>query len=206
MVADPGVGRGGAEVESPTFPGCMGVDAGATIPDMEQPPPRLRLRLVGASYVAVGLVSAALIGERYLLYVRNPQDVAAAGGMYAGGDLLLEIIICLMFLVPTAGLVLVIRKSEPAYTTYAKVLLGLSLTGPISLVALVIPVLNQWYWGDAIIFRLFAIPIVFFVLIASLLLTRFARARRLLSYALLVEGATFVVTVGGLFFLMGSRG
>jgi hypothetical protein len=172
---------------------------------MEPSPSRLQLRLVKASYAVVAVVSALLIYERYLRYVRNPQDVAAAGGMYAGGDLLLEIILCFLFLVPTVALVLVIRKSESAYTAYAKVLLGLSLTAPISVVLLAIPVLNQWYWGDACIFRLFAIPIVVVVLIFSLWLTRFARARRLISYALLIEGLTLVVVIAGLFLFSTGR-
>lgn len=97
---------------------------------METSPSQLQLRLVGASYAVVAAVSAFLIYQRYLLYVRNPQDVAAAGGMYAGGDLMLEIFVCFLFLVPTAALVILIRKSESAYTAYAKVLLGLSLTAP----------------------------------------------------------------------------
>jgi hypothetical protein len=161
---------------------------------------RWQLRVVTASYAAVGVVSALLIVERYLLYVRNPQDAAAAGGMYAGGDLLLEIIICFLFLVPTAALVFVIRKSEPAFTTYAKVLLGLSLTAPLSVGLLLLPIINQWWWGDACIFRLFAMPMAVAVLIFSWWLTRFSRARRLISYALLIEGLTFVVTiVGGIF-------
>jgi hypothetical protein len=101
--------------------------------------------------------------------------------------------------------VFVIRKSESAYTAYAKVLLGLSLTAPISVVLLAIPVLNQWYWGDACIFRLFAIPIVVVVLIFSRWLTRFARARRLISYALLIEGLTFVVVIAGLFLFSTGR-
>jgi len=152
----------------------------------------------------VVVVSVFLILVRYLQYVRNPQDVAASSGMYAGGDLLLEIIIGFLFLMPTIALVFVIRKSESAYTNYAKVLLGLSLTAPISLGLLFIPVLNQWYWGDAIIFRLFAIPMVVVVLIFSRWLARFARARRLISYALLIEGLTFVVIIAGLF--LSSKG
>jgi hypothetical protein len=84
------------------------------------------LRLVAASYAVVLVVSALLIYRRYLQYVRNPQDVAASSGMYAGGDLLLEIFICFLFLVPTVALVFVIRKSESACTTYARVLLGLT--------------------------------------------------------------------------------
>jgi hypothetical protein len=167
-------------------------------------PSRLQLRLVAASYAVVVVVSAFLIGVRYLQYVRNPQDVAASSGMYAGGDLLLEIIIGFLFLMPTIALVFVIRKSESAYTNYAKVLLGLSWTAPISLSLLFLPVLNQWYWGDAIIFRLFAIPMVVVVLIFSRWLARFARARRLISYALLIEGLTFVVIIVGLF--LSSKG
>lgn len=172
---------------------------------MEPSPSRLQWRLVAASYGVVAAVSALLIFERYLQYVRNPQDVAASSGMYAGGDLMLEILICFLFLVPTVALVFVIRKSESAYTAYAKVLLGLSLTAPMSVGFLIIPVLNQWYWGDACIFRLFAIPMVVVVLIFSRWLTRFVRARRLISYALLIEGLTFVVIIGALF-SMGRKG
>jgi len=172
---------------------------------MEPSPSQLQLRLVAASYAVVVGVSALLVYERYLQYVRNPQDVVASSGMYAGGDLLLEIFICFLFLVPTGALVLVIRKSEAWYTGYAKVLLGLSLTAPISVGLLIIPVLNQWYWGDACIFRLFAIPIVVVVLIFSRWLTRFVRARRLISYALLIEGLTFVAVIASLFLFSNSR-
>jgi hypothetical protein len=174
---------------------------------MEPAPSRLQLRLVAACYAVVGAISVLLIFERYLLYVRNPQDVAAASGMYAGGDLLLEIFICFLFLLPTVALVFVIRKSEACYTAYAKVLLVLSLTAPISVGLLIIPVLNQWYWGNACIFRLFAIPIVVVVLIFSRWLTRFAHARRLISYALLIEGLTFVLIIASLFlFSNGGHG
>jgi hypothetical protein len=167
---------------------------------------QLQLRFVVASYGVVIAVSALLICERYLQYVRNPQDVAASSGMYAGGDLLLELFIGFLFLVPTTALVFVIRKSESWYTTYAKALLGLSATAPISAGLLVTPVLNQWYWGDACIFRLFAIPMVIPILILSWWLTRFARARRLISYALLIEGLTFVLIIASLFLFKFRHG
>ncbi|MGP0098633.1 MAG: hypothetical protein ACLPHI_16465 [Terriglobales bacterium] len=167
-------------------------------------PSRLQLRLVAASYAAVAVISAFLIYVRYLQYVRNPRDVAASSGMYAGGDLLLEVIIGFLFLMPTIALVIVIRKSESAYTAYAKVLLGFSLTAPLSVGILILPALNQWYWGDAIVFRLFAIPMVVVVLIFSRWLTGFARARRLISYALLIEGLTFFLVLAGLF--VSSKG
>jgi hypothetical protein len=171
---------------------------------MEPSLSRVQLRLVGASYAVVGVISVLLILERYLQYVRNPQDLSAASGMDAGGDLLLEIFVCFLLLVPTVALAFVIRKSESARTTYAKALLGISLTAPISFGLLIIPVVNQWYWGDACIFRLFAIPIVVVALIVSRWLTRSARARRLISYALLIEGLTFVVIIAALF--LSSKG
>ena len=89
----------------------------------------MQLRLVAAGYAVVVVVSALLVYQRYLIYVRYPQDVAAAGGMYAGSDLLLEIFICFLFLVPTVALLFVIRKSQSLYTSYAKVLLGFSFDG-----------------------------------------------------------------------------
>ncbi len=165
----------------------------------------MQLSLVWAGYAVVAAVSALLIFVRYLKYVENPQDAAAAGGMWAGGDLALELIVLLLFLVPTAALVFVIRKSDAAFITYAKVLLGLSVTAPASAVLLVVPFFNQWQWGDLFIFRLFAIPIAISVLFVSLLLTRSAHARRLIAYALLVEGLTLVgIIVAGVFLF--SRG
>jgi hypothetical protein len=171
---------------------------------MERSPSPLQLRLVTASYAAVVAVSAALIYKRYLLYVRNPQDVVSSSGMYAGGDLMLELLIAFLFLFPTIALLLVIRKSESCYTAYAKVLLGLSLTAPLSAAFLIIPVLNQWYWGDLYIFRLFAIPMVGVVLVFSWSLTRFAHARRLISYALWIEGLTFAFIIVGFLFLFSK--
>lgn len=172
---------------------------------MQSSPSGLQLRLVAAGYAVVGVASALLIFVRYLNYVRNPQDVAASGGMYAGGDLMLEILILLLILVPTAALVFVIRKSEPAYTTYAKVLLGLSLTAPLSIGLLFIPAVQQWYWGDAIVFRLFAIPFVLVVILCSRILARFAHARRLISWAALVEGLTFIGVIAAFFISLKSR-
>ena len=60
-------------------------------------------------------------------YVNHPEEAAAASGMYAGGDLILEIFIGCMLLVPTFFLVLVIRNSEALYNGYSLTLLGLSL-------------------------------------------------------------------------------
>jgi len=62
---------------------------------------RTRLWLVAIGYAAVVAVAAVLIVARYVQYVTHPADVAAYGGMYAGGDLMLEVFIGGMLLVVT---------------------------------------------------------------------------------------------------------
>lgn len=162
---------------------------------MEMVLSRTRLWLVGFGYAAVLAVAAVLIVARYLQYVEHPADAAAYGGMYAGGDLMLELFICGMLLVVTFFLVLVIYKSEPAYTTYAKALLGVSLTAPLSVAVISIPWVNQSnsILGFACLFRLFASPLLAFGIGASRLFARFPRPKKLTVYALLIEGLTLVL-------------
>lgn len=162
---------------------------------------RTRLYWVGGGYAAVAALSAALIVARYLQYVTHPADAAQYGGMWAGGDLMLELFITGLLLVVTFFLVLVIRKEERAYTVYSKVLLGLSLTAPLSVGLISIPAVSQGtgWLGYACMFRLFASPMVIVGLGGSRLLARFSRAKRLLSYSLIIEGLTLV----GMFGLLG---
>jgi hypothetical protein len=169
---------------------------------------RTQLRLVAAGYALVLGAAALLVFMRYMLYVNHPQDAAAAGGMYAAGDWMLEIIIGCMLLVPTFALALVIRKSENLYTGYSKVLLGLSLTAPISLGVVSIEAVGQstmllgWICMD----RLFCSPVVIVGLVVSRVLARFDRAKRLTLYALLIEVATLVLMVGLFFFAARGHG
>ena len=162
---------------------------------------RTRLYWVGGGYAAVAALSAALIVARYLQYVTHPADAAQYGGMWAGGDLMLELFITGLLLVVTFFLVLVIRKEESAYTMYSKVLLGLSLTAPLSVGFISIDAVSQGtgWLGYACMFRLFASPMVIVGLGGSRLLARFSRAKRLLSYSLIIEGLTLV----GMFGLLG---
>jgi hypothetical protein len=170
---------------------------------MKPIPLRAQLILVAASYAAVLAIATALVCARYIHYVSHPQDVAAAGGMYAGGDLILEIFICCMLLAPTFLLALVIRKSENFYTRYSKILLGLSLTAPICLGVLSIPAVNQgtMVLGEICLDRLFASPFVIVGLGFSRLLARFDRAKHLTFYALLIEVLTLVFMAALLLFL-----
>jgi hypothetical protein len=119
-----------------------------------------QLMLVGFGYFAVLAISTLLVFIRHEAYVHHAADAAAYSGMWAGGDLMLELFIVGMFLVMTFFLVLVIAKPETAYTTYSKVLLGVSLTAPLSVGLIAIPAIGQGnsILGWACMFRLFASP------------------------------------------------
>jgi hypothetical protein len=174
---------------------------------MRSIPLQTQLRLVGASYAVVLVTAALLVYVRHLLYVNHPQDVAAAGGMYAAGDWMLEILIGCMLLVPTFVLVLVIRQSELLYTGYSTTVLGLSLTAPLSLALLAIPAVSQgtmllgWICMD----RLLCSPVAIVGLAVSRLLARFERAKRLTLYALLIETFTTALTVALFLFAAKSH-
>jgi hypothetical protein len=64
-------------------------------------PWRLQLVIVAAAYAAGAFVAAILLYSRHMQYLDNPAEATAASGMYAGGDLLLELFIGGMFFIPT---------------------------------------------------------------------------------------------------------
>jgi hypothetical protein len=168
---------------------------------------RAQLGLVGAGYVLVLATAALLVYVRHLLYVNHAAEVAASGGMYAAGDWMLEIFIGCMLLVPTFVLVLVIRKSEPLYTGYSKVLVGLSLTAPICLGLLTIPAVSQgtMLLGWICLDRLLCSPIVIVGVVVSGLLAQFDRAKRLTLYALMIEVVTLALTIALFLFVARSH-
>ena len=162
---------------------------------------RAKLSWVAAGYAAVVAASAFLVAWRYLQYRMHPEDANQYGGMWAGGDMILGVFIFCLFLVPTFFLVLVMRKSEPLYTVYAKVLIALSLTAPASIGLFAIPAVRESnsLLGWACMWRLFGSPFVLAAMAGSRLLARFPRAKRLCSYAALIEGAT----LGAMILLLG---
>lgn len=177
---------------------------------MDQSALRTRLYWVAGAYAAVIAVSGALIFERYLQYVTHPADVAQYGGMWAGGDLMLEVFICGLLLMVTFVLVLLIFKDESAYTVYSKVLLGLSVTAPLSVGIIGIDAVTQGtgWLGSACMYRLFAAPLVIVGLGVSRVFARFPRAKRLISYSLMIEVLTLVsifALLGGLAHFHGSQ-
>ena len=84
---------------------------------------------------------------------------------------------------------LVLAKSETAYTRYAKVMLAISLTAPICLGLSSIPAISQSkvFLGWFCMGRLMASPVVIVAMGMSRLFARFDRAKRLTLYALLIE-------------------
>ncbi|HZC24246.1 MAG TPA: hypothetical protein VE866_12965 [Candidatus Binatia bacterium] len=166
-------------------------------------PWKIQLALVACAYAAVLGISALLIIWRIWQYRMHPDDAAQYGGMWAGGDLALEFFICGMLLAVTFVLVLVIYKHETAYTHYAKAVLAISVTLPLSIGVIAISAIGQGesLLGWACLFRVFASPLVLAGIGMSRLFARFPAAKRITNYALLIELLTLVgmvVLLGGL--------
>lgn len=164
-------------------------------------PWKIQLGLVTCAYAGVLAISAVLIVWRYWQYVNHPADVAASGGMWAGGDLMLELFICGMLLAVTFVLVLVIYKHEEAYANYSRIMLALSASAPVSAVLMAIPSIGQGnsLVGWACMFRVFASPMVLVGFVISRLFARFPRSKRMTNHALLIEGLTLAFMILMLF-------
>jgi hypothetical protein len=147
--------------------------------------------------------------RRPLLYARHLQELKypaeASGGMWAAGDAFLQIFIACLFLIPTVFLVWVIAKFESFYRAYSQVLLGLSLSAPVCLSVLTFGdnLLAQSV-GFLFLYRLMWSPFILVGIGVSRLVARFDRAKRLLSYALLIEGLTLVIAVGLIIHALGG--
>jgi len=157
-------------------------------------PWKIQLGLIACAYVAVLTIAGLLIVWRYWQYVNHPADVAAYGGMWAGGDLILEFFICGMLLAVTFVLVLVIYTHETAYANYSKIMLALSATAPVSVVLMAIPVIGQGnsLLGWACMFRVFASPLMLAGFAMNRVFARFPQVKRMTNYALLIETLTLV--------------
>jgi hypothetical protein len=172
---------------------------------MESSPGRVQFGLVATGYAFVLVISAALIYQRYMLYVHHPEDAIAASGMYAAGDWMLELFVICLFLIPTFFLVLIIRESERMYSVYSKILLSLSLTAPACLAVFSIPAVNQgtMLLGYICMDRLFASPLVIAWMGASRFLARFPPSKRRISYAVLIEALTLALVLA--LFVLSAR-
>lgn len=154
----------------------------------------VRLGFVALAYGVALVVAAALLYIRHLQELRYLAE--ASGGMWAAGDAMLQIFIAFLFTVPTALLVWIIASYESLYKVYSQLLLIVSLSAPVCLGVLtfaenrVAPAA-----GFLCLDRLLWSPFILLGIGASRLVARFDRAKRLISYALLIEGLTFAVAV-----------
>jgi hypothetical protein len=154
----------------------------------------MQFGLVAAGYAAVLVVAAALLYTRHLVELQDP--VAASGGMAAAGDTILYLFIGCLFLIPTALLIWTIAKLGALYTAYSRFLFGLSLSAPVCLSVVLFGenhVAPSLSW--LCFFRILESPIVLVGMGISRFAARFDRAKRLASYALLVEGLTLGLAV-----------
>jgi hypothetical protein len=157
---------------------------------------RTQFALVAVGYAAVFMIAAALLFVRHLVALQDPA--AASGGMAAVGDTILYLFIGCLFLIPTALLIWTIVKLEALYTAYSRFLFGLSLSAP---VCLSVVLLGENHVAPSLswlcFYRMLESPIVLVGMGISRFAARFDRAKRLASYALLVEGLTLGVAVAG---------
>jgi hypothetical protein len=149
----------------------------------------MQFGLVAMGYAAVLVFAAAALYGRHLVALKDPA--AASGGMAAAGDTMLYLFIGCLFLIPTAFLIWIIAKFEALYAAYSRFLFGLSLSAP---VCLGVVLLGDNYVAQSLswlcFFRILESPIVLVGIGISCYAARFDRAKRLASYALLIEGLT----------------
>jgi hypothetical protein len=155
-------------------------------------------------YAAVFAAAATLLYGRHLQELKYPAE--ASGGMWAAGDALLYLFIACLFMIPTVFLIWVIARFESVYTAYSQFLLGLSLSAP---VCLSVFLLGESQVAQNLVslclYRLLGSPFILVGIGISRLVARFDRAKRLASYALLIEGLTIGAAVALLFHATGLR-
>ena len=162
---------------------------------------KTKLICVAAAYAAVLSFAAGELVVRYMYEASHPADVAASSGMYAGGDLLLEIFIVFLFMIPTYFLIRIGAQFETPYTTYSKILLIVGLTAPACLGLLF---LGKVYLPENLsvlcLERLLWSPFILMLIGISRRAAKFDQAKRAISYALLSEGFTFCLSIATIVF------
>lgn len=154
---------------------------------------RTQLWLIGFGYAAVLVIAAGLLFGRYWLERNNPD---AAGGMYAFGDLILYIFVVGLCMIPTFFLVWVMARFEALYTSYAQLLVRISLSAPVCLSLFLFGKNHvSETLGNLCFVRLVCAPFILVGIGVSRIVARFDRAKRLVSYALLIEGLTMAVGI-----------
>jgi len=157
---------------------------------------RTQLWLIAAGYAFTFAICGAWAITRYLWELYHRDDVSAASGMYAFGDVMLAVMIFCLMMVPTFFLLRLMAHNEKVSAVYSKALLVFSVTVPICLALIALTRhFNSNFLVDFYFLRVLLSPFVLVVTVLSRILARFRLAKRLTSYASLCEGFTFVLAV-----------
>ncbi len=141
-----------------------------------------------------------MVYSRYLQYQKDPADAVASGGMYAFGDTILGFAIFILFLIPTAVLLFMVRNEERFLCMYSKILLAVSLTAPLSLAVLLVDsLLKSEFLSGPTVTRLFLFPCVLIVMILSLLIAKPKAAKKLLLWGVTTELCSSAIAITALF-------
>ena len=166
-----------------------------------------QLALIVAGYAAVAVYAATMYFTRYLAALRDPAY--SSGGMWAFGDLMLDVFVFILLLVPTFFLLRYFGQSDKAFATYSKIAFAVSLTAPAC--ALILGIWqgiwhNMPIWlQDPLFTRLFWSFAVLLILAMSRIIGRRQASKKLLNYALAVEGVTMVAMIAIFLGLAGAH-
>ena len=148
--------------------------------------------IIAAAYAAVVSFAAVAYFARHLQELRYPAE--SSGGMWAAGDMMLDIFVFGLFMVPTFFLLRYMAQSETAFASYSKLLLAAILTAPLCAGLLLVPRLPLQVRALCLD-RLFYSPGVLIVLAMSRITGRQLRTKRLISSALVIEVLTLVAAI-----------
>jgi hypothetical protein len=155
---------------------------------------RTQLWSIAFGYAAALVVAAALLFANYLKELNHSVDVSS--GMYAGGQFITDIIIAFLLTIPTLFQVRVVERYEVSATVYSQLLVGISLSAPVCLGLVRI---GETHVSQSLLvlslYRLVSSPFVLVGIGFSRVVARFDQAKKLASYALVIEGLTLAIAV-----------
>ena len=132
--------------------------------------------------------------QRYLYEFRHPDEVNASSGMWAFGDMMMWTFLFFIAMVPTIFLLRLIAKSEALYAGYSRLVLLFAVTAPLC-IGLLALASHDNVVAELCLWRLIWSPLILIAIAVSRIVARFNLAKKLLSYALLTEGLTLILTV-----------
>lgn len=166
---------------------------------------RLQVQLIAFGYASILLYGVYTWYVRDLAALRDPAY--SSGGMWAFGDLLLNMFLFGLFLVPTFFLLRLLAGEERVFAVYSKIALAVTCSAPLCVAILTT---MKWHplplWAqDVCMNRLWYSPAILVILVLSRILGRRHRLKRVLTCALSVELGTLVGSIAVFVLLAGAH-